>query len=59
MGWSYRKRIKILPGVHLNISQKGVNTTIGKRGASVNFSSRGARVNTNIWIKMLGKILKK
>jgi hypothetical protein len=59
MGWSYRKRIKVLPGIHLNISQKGVNTTIGKRCASVNFSSRGTRINsTNVWIKMLGKLLK-
>lgn len=58
MGWSYRKRIKVLPGIHLNISQKGVNTTIGKCGASVNFSSRGTRLNTNIWLKVLGKIIK-
>ncbi|GAA5089454.1 hypothetical protein GCM10023210_14290 [Chryseobacterium ginsengisoli] len=58
MGWSYRKRIKLIPGVHLNISPKGVNTTIGKRGASVNFSSRGARINTNIWLKALGKLFK-
>ncbi len=48
MGWSYRKRIKIIPGVHLNISKRGISTTIGVRGASVNFSSSGTRVNTSI-----------
>ncbi|WP_294283404.1 DUF4236 domain-containing protein [uncultured Chryseobacterium sp.] len=55
MGWSYRKRVKLMPGVHLNISHKGVNTTIGKRGASVNFSSRGTRVN-NKWVSLFKKL---
>jgi hypothetical protein len=59
MGWSYRKRIKVLPGIHLNVSKRGISTTVGKRGASVNFSSSGTRVNSkNILVKMLGKLLK-
>jgi hypothetical protein len=59
MGWSYRKRIKVLPGIHLNISKRGISTTIGKRGASVNFSSSGTRVNSkNILVKMLGTLFK-
>jgi hypothetical protein len=59
MGWSYRKRIKLISGVHLNISKKGVNTTIGKRGASVNFSSSGTRINSNnVWVKLFGKLFK-
>lgn len=55
MGFSYRKRVKLMPGVHLNISKKGVNTTIGKRGASVNFSSKGTRVN-NSWVSLFKKL---
>lgn len=55
MGWSYRKRIRLMPGVHLNISRKGVNTTIGRRGASVNFSSRGTRINNN-WVSLFKKL---
>lgn len=55
MGWRYRKRIRLMPGVHLNISQKGVSTTVGRRGASVNFSSRGARVN-NKWVSLFRKL---
>lgn len=55
MGWTYRKRVKLMPGVHLNISQKGVNTTIGKQGASVNFSSRGTRIN-NPWVSLFKKL---
>lgn len=55
MGFSYRKRVKLMPGVHLNISRNGVNTTIGKRGASVNFSSRGTRIN-NKWVSLFKKL---
>jgi hypothetical protein len=39
MGWNYRQRIKIAPGVHLNFSKKGVSTTIGGR-ARVLISAR-------------------
>ncbi|OBW41955.1 hypothetical protein AB670_01770 [Chryseobacterium sp. MOF25P] len=48
MAWSYRKRIKIVPGVHLNFSKRGISTSIGVKGASVNFSSSGTRLNTNV-----------
>ncbi|WP_238590569.1 DUF4236 domain-containing protein [Chryseobacterium cucumeris] len=24
MAWSYRKRIKVIPGVHLNFSKRGI-----------------------------------
>ena len=48
MTWSYRKRVRIAPGVHLNLSRRGVSTTIGIRGASVNFGKKGTYVNTGI-----------
>lgn len=48
MTWSYRKRVRIAPGVHLNLSRRGVSTTIGVRGASVNFGKKGTYVNTGI-----------
>jgi len=48
MAWSYRKRIKIIPGVHLNFSKKGISTSIGVKGARLNISSSGTRLNTNI-----------
>ena len=48
MGWGYRKRIKILPGIHLNISKKGISTNIGIKGANVTFGSKGTYVNTGI-----------
>jgi len=48
MAWSYRKRIKVIPGVHLNFSKKGISTSIGIKGASINFSGSGTAVSTNV-----------
>lgn len=44
----YRKRVKLLPGVTLNISKSGFSTTVGVRGASVNMGRNGAFLNTGI-----------
>jgi hypothetical protein len=43
MGFRFRKSIKILPGIRLNLSRSGVSASVGKRGATVNLSDRGAR----------------
>lgn len=48
MGLYFRKRVKILPGVHLNISNTGTSWSVGPRGASVNVGKRGVYVNTGI-----------
>ena len=48
MSWSYRKRIKIIPGVTLNFSKQGISTTVGVKGASLNFSKQGTFLNTEI-----------
>lgn len=48
MAWSYRRRIKIIPGVHLNFSKSGISTSIGVRGASMTFGKKGTYVNTGI-----------
>lgn len=39
MGLYFRKRIKILPGVHMNVSKSGTSWSIGPRGAKVNFGN--------------------
>lgn len=44
----FRKRIKVFPGFHLNISASGISSTIGVKGASINFSKRGTYLNTSI-----------
>jgi hypothetical protein len=48
MAWSYRKRIKVIPGVHLNFSKRGISTSIGVKGASINFSKSGTTVSTSV-----------
>lgn len=48
MGLYFRKRVKILPGVHLNISKTGTSWSFGPRGASVNVGKKGVYVNAGI-----------
>lgn len=48
MGWSFRRRIKVIPGVYLNVSKRGVSTTVGVRGASLTFRGDGKYANVGI-----------
>lgn len=48
MGLLFRKRIKILPGVTLNLSKSGVSATIGRKGMSVSLGRRGTYLNAGI-----------
>jgi len=48
MAWSFRRRIKIIPGVHLNFSKSGITTSIGAKGASMTFGKSGNYLNTSI-----------
>jgi hypothetical protein len=48
MGWRFSKRIRILPGIRLNISKSGISTTDGPQGASVNIGKKGTYLNTGI-----------
>lgn len=45
MGWSFRRSIKIAPGVRINLSKSGVSTSIGGKGFTYN--TRG-RLTTSI-----------
>jgi hypothetical protein len=44
----FRKRIKIAPGVNINLSKSGVSGTFGGKGASVNVGKNGVYANTGI-----------
>ncbi|TJY34074.1 DUF4236 domain-containing protein [Pontimicrobium aquaticum] len=44
----YRNRIKVAPGLNINLSKSGISTTIGPRGANVNIGKSGAYLNTGI-----------
>ena len=41
MGWRFRRRKKIAPGVTLNLGKTGGSFSFGRRGASVNVGRRG------------------
>jgi len=48
MAWNYRKRIKIAPGVHVNLSKRGISTSVGPKGAKVTFGKGGTYLNKSI-----------
>ena len=34
MAWAFRKRIKVIPGIYINLSKSGISAKTGVRGAS-------------------------
>jgi hypothetical protein len=47
-GMRFRRRVKLLPGVHLNISGSGLGVSFGPRGASISFGPTGTYSNVSI-----------
>ena len=52
MGFRFRRSIKLLPGIRVNLSKSGVSTSIGTRGATINI--KGDRVRTTVGIPGTG-----
>lgn len=48
MGFRFQRRIKIMPGVTLNVGKRGVSTSIGRRGAHITFGQNGVRTTMGI-----------
>jgi hypothetical protein len=48
VSWRFRRTVKILPGVPLNISRSGISTTLGPNGVSINLGKRGTRTTVGI-----------
>lgn len=46
MGLRFQKRIKILPGVYINLSKSGASASLGGHGATVNVGTSGKRMVT-------------
>ena len=40
MGWSFRKSVKIAPGIRVNFSKSGISTSIGVKGLAYNTRGR-------------------
>jgi hypothetical protein len=47
MGFRFQKRIKIFPGVRLNISKSGLGVSVGPRGAKLSVGPTGTFVHTS------------
>jgi hypothetical protein len=47
-GLRFQKRLRLLPGVRINLSKSGVSTSIGPRGADVNIGPHGVSANAGI-----------
>ncbi|MBW4035274.1 MAG: DUF4236 domain-containing protein [Proteobacteria bacterium] len=48
MGFRFRKRIRIAPGLGINLSKSGASVSVGGRGAMLNFGRRGKRVTIGV-----------
>ena len=48
MAWSFRKRVRIAPGVHINLSKSGVSTSFGPKGAKITVGPKGTYLHTSI-----------
>jgi hypothetical protein len=48
MGFRFQKRIRILPGVRINLFKSGLSTSLGPRGADVNIGKNGITANAGI-----------
>ncbi len=46
MGLRFRRRIRLLPGIWLNLSKTGISASIGERGATLNV--KGDRVRATV-----------
>lgn len=43
MGWRFRRRVKVAPGVWANVGKRGTSWSFGGRGYTVNVGKRGVR----------------
>jgi hypothetical protein len=48
MGFRFRKSLKVLPGLRINLSKSGASLSVGQRGATVNINPKGARATVGV-----------
>jgi len=48
MTFLFRKRIKILPGIWLNLSERGTSTSIGGKGLTLNIKEGKVRTTASL-----------
>lgn len=48
MNFRFRKSMKILPGVRINLTQRGLSANVGGKHANIGIGKRGVRANASI-----------
>ena len=48
MGFRFRRSIRILPGIRLNVGKRGASVSMGVRGAHVTLGPKGARTTLGV-----------
>ena len=48
MGFRFRKRIKLFPGLWFNLSKSGVSTSIGGKGLTVNLKDGKVKTTASL-----------
>ncbi len=48
MGWRFRRGIRLLPGVRLNLSRGLPSVSVGTRGLTTNIGRRGVRTTAGL-----------
>ena len=48
MGFRFRRRVRLFPGLWFNVSKSGVSTSIGGRGVTLNLGPRGTRTTVGV-----------
>jgi hypothetical protein len=48
MALRFRKRIKIAPGLHVNLGKRGASFSVGGRGATLNIGKKGVRSTVGV-----------
>jgi hypothetical protein len=48
MGLRFRKNIRLLPGVRLNLSKSGASMSLGGRGLTYNIGRKGTRATVGL-----------
>jgi Protein of unknown function (DUF4236) len=48
VGFRFRRSIRLLPGLRVNLSKSGTSVSLGGHGATVNVSKRGTRATVGL-----------
>jgi hypothetical protein len=48
MGFRFRKSVRLMPGVRVNLGARGASLSVGRRGATMTISKRGVRQSVGI-----------